>query len=217
MWRLEKDPYLSSTVANLTVLDTARRHRPPARAGCCAATESCPGCASGCSRRSVSLQPPAWVDDADFDLDVPPPPARARRRPATMRELFDLAVAARPPTRSTAPGRCGSSWSSTASSGGRAALLQRFHHTLMDGEGGVRLSLQFLDFERDAPEKPLPPEVEPVEPPPPASAAEVAARRRDEHDARPSGPRSRVDRADGQPAAHPRDQRGSLRRRSERS
>ncbi len=44
----------------------------------------------------------------------------------------------------------------------------------MDGEGGVRLSLQFLDFERDAPEKPLPPEHEPVAPPPPASAAEVA-------------------------------------------
>jgi WS/DGAT/MGAT family acyltransferase len=31
---------------------------------------------------------------------------------------------------------------------GRAAMLQRLHHTITDGEGGIRLSVQFLDFER---------------------------------------------------------------------
>ena len=28
-------------------------------------------------------------------------------------------------------------------------MLQRLHHTITDGEGGIRLSVQFLDFERD--------------------------------------------------------------------
>ena len=35
--------------------------------------------------------------------------------------------------------------------GGKAALIQKMHHTITDGEGGVELSLQYLDFERDAP------------------------------------------------------------------
>jgi WS/DGAT/MGAT family acyltransferase len=39
--------------------------------------------------------------------------------------------------------------------GGKAALIQKMHHTITDGERGVELSLQYLDFERDASE-PLP-------------------------------------------------------------
>src|SRR5262249_11761683 len=35
--------------------------------------------------------------------------------------------------------------------GGRAALLQKVHHTITDGVGGLRLSLAFIDFERDPP------------------------------------------------------------------
>ncbi|HUG00167.1 MAG TPA: WS/DGAT domain-containing protein, partial [Ilumatobacter sp.] len=35
-----------------------------------------------------------------------------------------------------------------------AAVLQKMHHTITDGERGVQLSLQYLDFERDAPEPP---------------------------------------------------------------
>jgi diacylglycerol O-acyltransferase len=32
--------------------------------------------------------------------------------------------------------------------GGRSAMLQRLHHTITDGEGGIVLSIEFLDFER---------------------------------------------------------------------
>jgi WS/DGAT/MGAT family acyltransferase len=39
--------------------------------------------------------------------------------------------------------------------GGRSAMLQKMHHTLTDGEGGVRLSVQFIDLERH-PEPPAP-------------------------------------------------------------
>ena len=38
--------------------------------------------------------------------------------------------------------------------GGRAALIQKFHHTMVDGEAGVRLMAHFVDLERDAPEPP---------------------------------------------------------------
>src|SRR5262249_16254960 len=38
--------------------------------------------------------------------------------------------------------------------GGRAAMLQKLHHTLMDGKGGLRISEQFVDFERDAADLP---------------------------------------------------------------
>jgi hypothetical protein len=38
--------------------------------------------------------------------------------------------------------------------GGKSALIEKLHHTIADGEGSVQLSLQFLDFERDAPEPP---------------------------------------------------------------
>ena len=35
--------------------------------------------------------------------------------------------------------------------GGKGALIQKMHHTVVDGEAGVRLSLAFLDLDRDAP------------------------------------------------------------------
>ena len=38
-------------------------------------------------------------------------------------------------------------------------MLQRLHHTITDGEGGIRISVQFLDFERTPPLDP------PVHPP----------------------------------------------------
>ncbi|NLA35664.1 MAG: DUF1298 domain-containing protein, partial [Actinobacteria bacterium] len=38
--------------------------------------------------------------------------------------------------------------------GGKAAMVQRLHHTITDGQGGLKLSLEFIDFERDAPQRP---------------------------------------------------------------
>ena len=40
---------------------------------------------------------------------------------------------------------------------GRAALLQKIHHTITDGVGGLRLSLAFIDFEPDGPADVPPP------------------------------------------------------------
>jgi diacylglycerol O-acyltransferase / wax synthase len=45
---------------------------------------------------------------------------------------------------------CGPSWWSPGWSGGRAALVQRMHHAITDGKGGIRISEQFVDVEPDA-------------------------------------------------------------------
>ena len=99
---------------------------------------------------AANLSPPTWVDDPDFDIDL-----HVRRiacpKPGTLRQVLDLAslVVADPFDR-TRP-----LWQFIVVEGmrgGKAALIQKMHHTITDGERGVELSLQYLDFERDAPE-----------------------------------------------------------------
>src|ERR671919_260803 len=91
-----------------------------------------------------------WTVENDLDLDyhvrtvgVP--------APGGLRQLLDLAgtVAAAPLDRSRPL------WEFTVVEGlegGRAALLQKVHHTITDGVGGVRLSMSLLDLEPDPPE-----------------------------------------------------------------
>jgi WS/DGAT/MGAT family acyltransferase len=151
MWRLEKDPHLGSTFANITVLDRpldyARFRRRVERA-----TWTIPRLRHRVQPGPVALSPPVWVDDPDFDLDYHVRHV-ALPKPGSMRQLCDLAtlIAADPFDR-TRP-----LWEFVAVDGlkgGRGALIQKMHHTIADGETSVRLSLEYLDFERDAPEPP---------------------------------------------------------------
>jgi len=166
MWRLEKDPYLSSTVANITVLDRKidmeRLRRRMERA-----THVVPRLRQRAQPTPVSLTPPTWVDDPEFDLDYHLRLA-AVPKPGTMRQLGDMAtlIAADPFDR-TRP-----LWQFVVVEGlkgGKSALIQKLHHTMADGEASVRLSMQFLDLEREAPDPPpIPVEsIEPPAPPPP--------------------------------------------------
>ena len=153
MWRLEKDPHLSSTFANISILDRSpdfdlfrqRMERaalviPRLRQ----VVRSVPG----------NLAAPTWVDDSDFDID-----RHVRRvalpKPGDERALFDLAtIITADPFDRIRP-----LWQFTIVEGlrgGRAALIQKMHHTIADGESGVQLSLEFLDFERDAIPPPMP-------------------------------------------------------------
>ena len=71
--------------------------------------------------------------------------------PGTERALWDLAtqLAAEPFDRARPL------WRFTVVDGlegGRSAMVQQLHHTITDGQGGVRMSAEFLDVERDAPE-----------------------------------------------------------------
>lgn len=153
MWRMEKDPSLSSNIGTVTILDRApdfelfrermlhaSLHMPRLR--------QCVRVAPG------NLAPPSWVRDSNFDIDH-----HVRRvalaKPADERALYDLAsVITSDPFDRTRP-----LWQFTVVEGlkgNRAALIQKLHHTIADGESGVLLSLLYLDFERDALPPPAP-------------------------------------------------------------
>lgn len=168
MWRLEKDPHLSSTFANVTILDRApdfdRLLRRMERA-----TYAVPRLRQRVQPAPVNLTAPTWVDDANFDLHYHVRHL-ALPKPGTMRQLLDLASL----ISCDAYDRTRPLWQFVVVDGlrgGKSALIQKLHHTIVDGEGGVQLSLQFLDFEREAPElPPLDPETistaeHPQEPP----------------------------------------------------
>ena len=151
MWELERDPQLSSAFANLTMFD-----RPPdrerLRRKMARATLAVPRLRQRVVTSANPLERPRWVDDPDFDLD------RHLRwttlgGDGDLRELHELAA-----TLSGQPfDRERPLWEFVTIEGlrgGKAAMLQRLHHTITDGEGGIRLSVQFLDFERDPPDDP---------------------------------------------------------------
>ncbi len=145
MWELERDPQLSSAFANVTLFD-----RPPDRtlfrARMARATEAVPRLRQRVLSTRNPLGHPEWVEDPDFDLDH-----HLRwvdlGGGADDRTLFDLAATLmRQPFDRERP-----LWEFVTIeglTGGRAAMLQRLHHTITDGEGGIRLSVEFLDFER---------------------------------------------------------------------
>jgi WS/DGAT/MGAT family acyltransferase len=146
MWNLEKDPHLSAAFGNVTLFD-----RPPdldrLRARMLEASEVYPRLRQRVAPVLGRLAPPEWVEDKDFDIDYHLRQV-ALPAPGTQRQLFDLAATlAATPFDRTRP-----LWEFTVVDGiegDRAALVQRMHHTLTDGEGGVRLSVEFIDLERD--------------------------------------------------------------------
>lgn len=158
MWNLEKDPALASTFANVTILD-----QPPdlerLRRTMDRAVKVVPRLRQRVVPALGRLAPPEWQDDPEFDLDY-----HIRRiglpAPGDERTLFDLAtVLANTPLERTRP-----LWEFTVIDGlegDRAVLFQKLHHTITDGEGGVRMSAEFLDFSREETERDDPPEIEP--------------------------------------------------------
>jgi diacylglycerol O-acyltransferase len=172
LWRLEKDPFLSSNVANITVLD-----RPPDVPRLLRrlerATRVVPRLRQRVQPAPVNLTPPSWVDDTGFDIDFHVRHI-ALPEPGHFRQLLDLAVLfAADPFERTRP-----LWEFLVIDGiegGRAALVQKFHHTVVDGEAGVRLTAQFVDLERDAAEPPplQDDEIPAAEPEPAAGPADL--------------------------------------------
>ena len=148
MWNLEKDPHLSADVRQRHPL--RRRARPSTGSGpaCSRASRVVPrlrqrvgaGARPASPRRSGSTTPTSTSTSTSA--------TSALRRPGTERQLLDLAAAAgRRPVRPHRP-----LWEFTVIDGladGRGAMVQKMHHTITDGEGGVRMSVQFIDLERD--------------------------------------------------------------------
>jgi len=151
MWRLEKDPHLSSAFANVTVLD-----RPPDFERLVARMERATHVVERLRQRvqpmPVNLTAPMWVDDENFDIRYHVR-HMALPKPGSMRQLLDLAsLITCDPFERTRP-----LWQFVVVDGlrgGRSALIEKLHHAIADGETSVQMSLQFLDFERDAPQPP---------------------------------------------------------------
>lgn len=153
MWTLEKDPVLRSTFMQVTVCD-----RPPdlgrLRRRMARAVRVIPRLSQRVVGAPARIAPPRWADDPSFDLDYHVREL-AVPAPGGTRELLDLAAGLyeRPFDRARPL------WEMAVISGlagGRGALCVKMHHTITDGVGGVRLSMEFLDLARDAPEPPEP-------------------------------------------------------------
>jgi WS/DGAT/MGAT family acyltransferase len=149
MWNLEKDPYLSASIANVTTFDQAPDPER-LRARLERAVTTVPRLRQRVAPALGRLAPPEWRDDPDFDLDYH---LRwvALPAPGTMRQLLDLAATiVNDPFDRTRP-----LWEFVVIEGlegGRAAMVQKLHHAIADGEGSIRMSEQFIDLARDATE-----------------------------------------------------------------
>ena len=149
LWNVDKDPFLSSNFGSVTLLDgvpdLGRFRRRMLRA-----VQRVDRLHQRVVPAFGRLAPPEWRDDPEFDIDrhvrhlaIP--------KPGTDRQLFDLATMfVQDPLDRTRP-----LWEFVlvdGLKGGRAALIQKMHHTITDGEGGIRLSEQFIDIARDVPD-----------------------------------------------------------------
>ena len=147
MWLVERDPHLSSTFGSVSLLE-GTPDLEHLRARLQVAAAELPRLRQRVVEAFGRLMPPVWEDDADFDV------ARHVREVALegadTARLFDLACAfVHEPFDTARP-----LWEFLIVTGladGRSALVQKMHHTITDGEGGIRMSAQFLDAAPDLP------------------------------------------------------------------
>src|SRR5262245_13520103 len=146
MWAVEKDPALRSDFCNLTILDR-RPEDKRIRETLQRALDSIPRLRQRVIGAPLRIVPPDFAEDPTLDVE-----AHIRvvavAAPGDERALLDLcgALAEQPLDRARPL------WEFTLIDGladGRAALLQKVHHTITDGVGGLKLSMALVDFERD--------------------------------------------------------------------
>ena len=148
LWNVDKDPYLSSNFGSVTLLD-----RSPDlerfRRRMLLAVSRIPRLHQRVVPALGRLAPPEWRDASDFDIHHHVRHL-ALPRPGSVRQLLDLAALfVQDPLDRSRP-----LWEFVIVDGlpgGGAALVQKMHHTITDGEGGIRLSEQFIDVARDLP------------------------------------------------------------------
>lgn len=161
MWSLETDPHLSSTFANLTFFDRtpdAARFRERMWRASRRVPQLRRRVASG-----IGLGAPSWEEDPHFDIDH-----HLRRVQLPEGATDDAARALACELALTPFDRDRPLWEFTVIDGlpdGRSAMVQKMHHTITDGEGGIRMSVEFIDLERDAPAP------DPIDDGPPAPAS----------------------------------------------
>jgi diacylglycerol O-acyltransferase len=161
MWNIEKDPLLRSTIVTVMVLDgpidPARLRRRLDRV-----SRVIPRLRQHVRGHALSVAPPRWDVDRNFDLDYH---VRFMRvvGSGTLRQVFEIAE----PIAMQGFDRARPLWEFTlieGLEGDRSALTTKIHHSITDGVGGVKLLMEMLDLDRDAGEPPMPiaPKAEPV-------------------------------------------------------
>jgi diacylglycerol O-acyltransferase len=144
MWAAERDPSLASSFMTVTFLDGAVDHDR--------FTRRIAGAVAGVDRMRQRVEPgllgsrSLWRDDPDFELSNHL--HREELNGADDRALLDHAG----DVLSRSFDHAHPLWELTiveGLSGGRSALLAKFHHTITDGVGGIRLSASFLDLSPD--------------------------------------------------------------------
>jgi diacylglycerol O-acyltransferase len=160
MWGIEADPLLRSTIIAIALLD-----RAPDRARLEAKVERGTRDIARLRQRAVTppwrVAPPRWVVDPNFDMRY-----HVRWTNAvgdgSLRALLDFAA----PIAMQSFDRARPLWEFTVVEGladGKAALIQKVHHAVTDGVGGMKMAMMLLDLEREPSgvEDPMPDAPEP--------------------------------------------------------
>jgi WS/DGAT/MGAT family acyltransferase len=137
MWRIERDPALSTTIVGVSLLDhapdweTVRRH-------ILSVTDEIPRLRQRVVEPPLGIGPPRWVDDPDLDLEY-----HLRRvrlpEPGDVQAVLDLAG----PIQMAGFDKTRPLWEFTlveGLKGERAALVIKIHHSVTDGVGAIRMS-----------------------------------------------------------------------------
>ena len=161
-WYIERDPLLRSTIVVVLVLD--RSPDPEAlRERADRASRLVPGLRHKVFEPPLRLTPPRWVVDPDFDLSWHVRHIEAPH-PGTLAGVLELARI----VGTAGFDRARPMWEWTVAHGlenGQAAVVLKFHHSLIDGIGGMQLAATLFDADRDGSDPgPMPdaPKPEPV-------------------------------------------------------
>ena len=146
LWSIEKDPCLRSTIVAISVLDRSPDWQRLALriTGAC---DLIPRLRQRVVATPLRLGPPKWQFDEYFDINY-----HLRRivapEPGDIRSVLDVAGL----IAMTAFDKDRPLWEFTLVEGltdGRAAFIQKVHHSFTDGVGGVKLAKLLLDEKRN--------------------------------------------------------------------
>jgi WS/DGAT/MGAT family acyltransferase len=146
MWGIEADPLLRSTIIAIALLDRApdrARLEEKVERG----TRDIPRLRQRVVATPWAVAPPLWAVDPNFDMRYHVRWMRAMGD-GSLRSLLDLAA----PIAMQSFDRARPLWEFTVVEGladGKAALIQKVHHSVTDGVGGMKMALMLLDIERE--------------------------------------------------------------------
>ncbi|HEX9683076.1 MAG TPA: wax ester/triacylglycerol synthase domain-containing protein [Acidimicrobiales bacterium] len=146
MWNIEKDPLLRSTITAVALLDRAPdRHRLVERVE--RGTRLVPRMRQRVVSSPYSVAPPRWAVDPNFDLSYH---LRFVKSPGdgTLGDLLHLAE----PLAMQGFDRARPLWEFVVVeelADGKAAVIQKIHHAITDGVGGMQIAMHLVDLERE--------------------------------------------------------------------